>query len=74
MAGETGSGEVPRYGEGGGEGASMEKAARRGQERGPGTAESPGRTVAGETGTGEPAPEQAPRQTNGVADRRPSRA
>lgn len=74
MAGETGSGEVPRYGEGGDESASMEQAARRAQERGPGTAEAPGRAVAGKTGTGEPAQEQAPRQTNGVADRRPSRA
>lgn len=74
MAGETEAGEVPRYGEGGGEAASMEQAAQRAQGRGPGTAEAPGRAVAGETGTGEPAPEQAPRQTNGVADRRPSRA
>lgn len=74
MAGETGSGEVPRYGEGGDEAASMEKAAQRSRERGPGTAEAPSRTLAGETDAGEPAPEQAPRQTNGVADRRPSRA
>lgn len=73
MSGEQ-SGEVPRYGEGEGEAASMEKAAERAQTRGPGTAEAPGRTVAGKSETGEPAQQQAPRQTHGVADHRPSKA
>lgn len=72
MEDETRSGEVPRYGEGGGEAASMEKAAERAKEWGPGTAEAPGRTVAGKTETGEPAQQQAPRQKQGVADHRPS--
>lgn len=74
MMGETGSGEVPRYGEGEGEASSMDKAAERAKDRGPGTAEAPGRTVAGKTSTGEPTQEQAPRQEHGVADHRPSQA
>ena len=73
MSGEQ-SGEVPRYGEGEGEAASMDKAAERARVRGPGTAEAPGRTVVGKTETGEPAPQQAPRQEQGVADHRPSKA
>lgn len=73
MSGEQ-SGEVPRYGEGEGEAASMDKAAERARVRGPGTAEAPGRTVAGKTETGEPAQQQAPRQEHGVADHRPSKA
>lgn len=73
MSGEQ-SGEVPRYGEGEDEAASLEKAAERARVRGPGTAEAPGRTLADETETGEPAPQQAPRQEQGAADHRPSKA
>lgn len=73
MASEEQPGEVSRYGEGGDEAASMDKAAERAK-KGPGTAETPGRRVAGQTGTGEPVPDQAPRETHGVADHRPSKA
>ena len=43
MSGEQ-SGEVPRYGEGEGEAASMDKAAERARVRGSGTAEAPSRS------------------------------
>lgn len=72
MASETRAGDVPLYGEGGDEAASMAEAANRAGA--PGTAEKPGRRVAGKTGTGEPVPEQAPREQHGAADRRPSQA
>lgn len=66
---ETGPDEASRYGESGGEAASMEKAAERTQ--GPGTAQAPARTVV-KSEAGEPTPEQAPRETHGPADHRPS--
>ncbi len=72
MAGEKQIGEVPLYGEGEDEAASMAKAANRTEA--PGTAEKPGRRVVGKTETGEPVPEHAPREQHGLADRRPSRA
>lgn len=72
MTGEKQTGDVPLYGEGGDEAGSMNKAADRA--KAPGTAEKPGRRVAGKTETGEPVPDQAPREEHGVADRRPSKA
>lgn len=72
MANEKQTGEVSLYGEGGEEAASMAKAADRAEA--PGTAQKPGRRVSGRTGTGEPVPEQAPREQGGVADHRPSKA
>ncbi len=72
MVDETQTGEVPLYGEGGEEAASMAKAAER--SKAPGTAEKSGRRVTGTTETGEPVPEQAPRDQHGMADHRPSQA
>ena len=66
---ETQPGEVPRYGEGGGEAASMEKAAER--SKGAGTTEAPGRSAV-KTEAGEPTPERAPRESHGPADHRPT--